>query len=140
MELAERLNRLRAHLLAEIDHRIAGRNVVFQQRQDKLAEILNEIGLKARIPKVTFCIWARIRPGYASIDHAKKLLDEAGIVVTPGAGDEKDGASQMRVSLTTCEAKPKQTRRDFSRSEQARQSQRLSRTFQVLAMTRSVGG
>jgi len=79
---------------------IAEHNAILQQRRDKLLEVLNEIGLKARIPKATFYIWAKIPQGYTSMDFTKKLLDEAGIAVTPGNGYGKEGEGYIRLSLT----------------------------------------
>ena len=78
----------------------AEHNAIFQRRRDKLVEVLNEIGLKARIPKATFYIWAKIPQEYTSIDFTKKLLDEAGIAVTPGIGYGKEGEGYIRFSLT----------------------------------------
>jgi LL-diaminopimelate aminotransferase len=79
---------------------IAERNAIFQRRRDKLVKVLNEIGLKARIPKATFYVWAKIPQGYTSMDFTKKLLDEAGIAVTPGTGYGKEGEGYIRLSLT----------------------------------------
>ncbi len=79
---------------------IAEHNAIFQRRRDKLLKVLNEIGLKARIPKATFYIWAKIPRGYTSMDFTKKLLDEAGIAVTPGIGYGKEGEGYIRLSLT----------------------------------------
>jgi LL-diaminopimelate aminotransferase len=79
---------------------IAEHNAIFQRRRDKLVKVLNEIGLKARIPKATFYIWAKIPQGYTSMDFTKKLLDEVGIAVTPGIGYGKEGEGYIRFSLT----------------------------------------
>jgi LL-diaminopimelate aminotransferase len=79
---------------------IAERNAILQQRRDKLLKVLNEIGLKARIPKATFYIWANIPQGYTSMDFTKKLLDEAAIAVTPGTGYGKEGEGYIRFSMT----------------------------------------
>jgi len=79
---------------------IAEHNTILQRRRDKLLKVLNEIGLKARIPKATFYIWAKIPQGYTSMDFTKKLLDEAGIAVTPGTGYGKEGEGYIRLSLT----------------------------------------
>jgi LL-diaminopimelate aminotransferase len=86
--------------LCSSQEHIAERNAIFQRRRDKLVKVLNEIGLKARIPKATFYIWAKVPPGYTSIDYTKKLLDEAGIAVTPGIGYGKEGDGYIRFSLT----------------------------------------
>jgi LL-diaminopimelate aminotransferase len=79
---------------------IAERNAILQQRRDKLVEVLNEIGLKARRPRATFYIWAKIPQEYTSVDFANKLLDEAKIAVTPGIGYGKEGRDYIRFSLT----------------------------------------
>ncbi len=79
---------------------IAEHNVILQRRRDKLIKVLNEIGLKARIPKAAFYIWAKVPRGYSSVDFTEKLLDEAGIAVTPGVGYGKEGEGYIRFSLT----------------------------------------
>jgi len=79
---------------------IAESNTILQRRRDKLLKALDEIGLKARIPKATFYIWAKIPQGYTSMDFTKKLLDESGIAVTPGTGYGKEGEGYIRLSLT----------------------------------------
>jgi LL-diaminopimelate aminotransferase len=79
---------------------IAERNAIFQRRRDKLVKVLNEIGLKARIPKATFYVWAKVPQGYTSVDFTKTLLDEAKIAVTPGIGYGKEGDGYIRLSLT----------------------------------------
>jgi LL-diaminopimelate aminotransferase len=79
---------------------IARHNAIFQRRRDKLVEVLNKIGVRARMPKATFYVWAKIPPGYTSIDFARKLLDEVGIAVTPGIGYGKEGEGYIRFSLT----------------------------------------
>jgi LL-diaminopimelate aminotransferase len=79
---------------------IAEHNAIFQQRRDRLMKVLNEIGLKARLPKGTFYIWAKVPEGYSSVDFTKKLLDEVGIAVTPGIGYGKEGEGYVRFSLT----------------------------------------
>jgi LL-diaminopimelate aminotransferase len=79
---------------------IAEHNAILQRRRDKLLKVINEIGLKARTPAATFYIWAKIPQEYTSIDFTKKLLDEAGIAVTPGIGYGKRGEGYIRFSLT----------------------------------------
>ncbi|MFC1927583.1 LL-diaminopimelate aminotransferase [Chloroflexota bacterium] len=79
---------------------IAEHNAILQRRRDRLVRVLNDIGLKARIPKATFYIWAEIPQGYTSMDFTKTLLDELGIAVTPGTGYGKEGEGYIRLSLT----------------------------------------
>jgi len=79
---------------------IAEHNVALQGRRDKLIGALNRIGLKAKVPKAGFYIWARVPQGYTSVDFSKKLLGEAGIAVTPGSSYGKEGEGYIRFSLT----------------------------------------
>jgi len=79
---------------------VSERNAVFQRRRDRLAKVLNDIGLKTRIPKATFYVWAKIPQGYTSIDFTRTLLDELAIAVTPGTGYGKGGEGYIRFSLT----------------------------------------
>ena len=87
---------------------IAEHNAILQQRRDKLMKVLNEIGLQARVPKATFYIWARVPRDHTSIDFTKRLLDEAGIAVTPGVGYGKEGEGYIRFSLTISDARLEQ--------------------------------
>jgi LL-diaminopimelate aminotransferase len=79
---------------------IAEHNAILQRRRDRLVNVLNEVGLKARMPRATFYIWARVPQGYTSLDFTRKLLDEVGIAVTPGPGYGKEGEGYIRFSLT----------------------------------------
>jgi LL-diaminopimelate aminotransferase len=62
---------------------------------------LDKIGLKAKPPKASLYVWARIPDGYTSLDFCSKLLDETSVVVTPGSGYGKYGEGYIRLSLTT---------------------------------------
>jgi len=79
---------------------ISEHNAILQRRRDKLIQVINQIGLRARVPKATFYIWANVPQGYTSIDFADKLLNEAGVAVTPGIGYGKEGEGYIRFSLT----------------------------------------
>ena len=79
---------------------IAERNAILQQRRDKLIRVLNEIGLKARIPEATFYVWAKVPQEYTAVGFTKKLLEEAQIAVTPGTGYGDGGEGYIRFCLT----------------------------------------
>ena len=79
---------------------IAEHNAIYQRRRDLLFQTFIEIGLKATLPRASLYIWARIPEGYTSIGFATALLDEAGVVVTPGIGYGKCGEGYIRISLT----------------------------------------
>lgn len=79
---------------------VAKNNAIYQKRRDKVIETLNKIGLKANPPKASLYVWARIPQGYTSADYATKIIDEAGVVVTPGSGYGDAGEGYIRLSLT----------------------------------------
>ncbi len=79
-------------------------NAVYQRRRDLIIDVLNNIGLEAKPPKASLYIWARVPEGYTSVDLATDLLEEIGVVVTPGVGYGKNGEDYVRLSLTIPDA------------------------------------
>jgi LL-diaminopimelate aminotransferase len=75
-------------------------NTIYKRRRDRVLQTLNQIGLKARPPSASLYIWARVPAGYTSLEFATSLLDDAGVVVTPGISYGKYGEGYIRLSLT----------------------------------------
>ena len=75
-------------------------NVIYQRRRDQMVKVLREMGLQVRPPQASLYLWARIHQGYTSMDFATRLLEEAGVVVTPGTGYGRCGEGYIRLSLT----------------------------------------
>ena len=75
-------------------------NTIYKRRRDRVLQTLNQIGLKARPPSASLYIWARVPAGYTSLEFATSLLEDAGVVVTPGIGYGKYGEGYIRLSLT----------------------------------------
>ncbi len=74
---------------------------IYHERRDILLEGLASIGWKVQKPQATFYVWAGIPEGEkSSIEVAKKLLQEKGIVVTPGVGFGRFGEGYLRFALT----------------------------------------
>ncbi len=73
---------------------------IYQERRDVLVKGLREIGLNFEKPKATFYVWCEVPEGYTSIEFTKKLLNEAGILVTPGIGFGEHGEGFVRFALT----------------------------------------
>lgn len=80
---------------------IAQHNAVYQRRRDRMVEVLRAIGLKVEPPKASLYIWAKLPDGERSIDFATRLLEDTGVVVTPGIGYGAHGEGYIRLSLTT---------------------------------------
>ncbi|MFA7562485.1 MAG: aminotransferase class I/II-fold pyridoxal phosphate-dependent enzyme, partial [Methanoculleus sp.] len=70
---------------------------IYQERRDVLVAGLTEIGLDVTAPKATFYVWA---PVDDSMAFAAKLLDETGIVATPGVGFGTNGEGFVRFAIT----------------------------------------
>lgn len=77
----------------------------FQGRRDLIIEGLQSAGIRVRKPRATFYIWAHVPKGYTSADFCEKLIEEQGIVVTPGSGFGDDGEGYFRISLTIDESR-----------------------------------
>ena len=79
---------------------IAEHNAIYQRRRDRLAAALAKIGLRVRPPRASLYLWARLPEGQTSVEFATRLLDETGVVVTPGVGYGPSGEGYVRLSLT----------------------------------------
>lgn len=79
-------------------------NAIYQRRRDLIIEVLNDIGAEAQPPKAGLYIWAKVPEGYTSIEFTSDLLDNLGIVVTPGTGYGTHGEGYIRLSLTVPDA------------------------------------
>ena len=83
---------------------IVKHNTIYQRRRDLLIEVLNDIGLDAKPPRAGLYIWAKVPDGYTSVEFTNDLLDNLGIVVTPGTGYGAYGEGYVRLSLTIPDA------------------------------------
>ncbi len=79
-------------------------NAIYQRRRDLIVEVLNNIGLEVKPPKASLYIWAKVPQGYTSVEFATTLLEEVGVVVTPGTGYGQHGEGYIRLSLTIPDA------------------------------------
>src|SRR3990172_5454761 len=73
---------------------------VYQERRDVLVEGLTRLGWNVPRPRATFYVWIPVPPGQNSTELAKRLLSEAGIVMTPGIGFGPHGEGFIRAALT----------------------------------------
>lgn len=79
---------------------MASRHEEFRRRRDALVEGLRAAGWDAVPPRATFYVWAPTPRGLPSVDVARRLLDEAGIVATPGVGFGAAGEGYVRFAVT----------------------------------------
>jgi LL-diaminopimelate aminotransferase len=91
-----------AALSPEADGEVASMVELYRRRRDLVCDALREIGVDVRPPHATIYVWAPIPGGYAnSAAYAEYVLEEAAVVVTPGAVYGPAGEGWFRISLTT---------------------------------------
>jgi LL-diaminopimelate aminotransferase len=83
---------------------IVQHNAIYQKRRDLIIDVLTDIGLEAEEPKASLYIWAKVPPGYTSLEFANNLLEQVGVLVIPGTGYGKYGEGYVRLSLTIPDA------------------------------------
>ena len=73
---------------------------VYTERRDLMVEGLRDSGYEVEPPKATFYLWVKVPDGYTSAQLATRLLEEGGLVVTPGNGFGEPGEGYFRIALT----------------------------------------
>lgn len=79
---------------------VAELNARLEKRRDMVVDAFNTLGIAIEKPKATYYIWAKVPKGYTSADFCEKIIEETGIVVTPGSGFGDDGEGYFRISIT----------------------------------------
>jgi LL-diaminopimelate aminotransferase len=72
----------------------------YQERRDLLLSGLKRLGFKIEPPKATFYVWLRTPAGFTSAKFSAALLQQTGILTTPGNGFGKSGEGYIRMTLT----------------------------------------
>jgi LL-diaminopimelate aminotransferase len=70
---------------------------IYQERRNVLIAGLQDLGFDVPVPKATFYVWLPVGDCMA---FAAKLLNKAGIVVTPGVGFGSSGEGYVRFAIT----------------------------------------
>jgi LL-diaminopimelate aminotransferase len=73
---------------------------VYRRRRDLVAEALGAIGLEVEPPRATPYFWVAVPEGYTSEAFAELVLEQAGVVVSPGPAYGPSGEGFFRISLT----------------------------------------
>lgn len=88
-------------------------NLIFEKRMEKLHQALNGIGLLTDKPKGSIFLWVKVPDGYTSSSFVNRLLEETGIIVTPGSAFGNGGEGYIRISLSVKEEKLNEVIRRF---------------------------
>jgi len=79
---------------------VAQMRKIYQERRDVMVEGLMGAGFEVRKPKATFYLWVKVPDGYTSAEITTRLIEETGVVVTPGNGFGEAGEGYFRIALT----------------------------------------
>lgn len=92
--------------------------VEYQLRRDALVEGLNRSGWNIEKPKAGMFVWAPIPEKFqsmGSIPFAMKLLEEAGVAVSPGGGFGPDGEGFLRLAIVENAQRLRQAVREIAK-------------------------
>jgi LL-diaminopimelate aminotransferase len=84
---------------------VAAMRALYRERRDVLLAALARLGLEAQPVRGTFYVWVQVPAGFTSASLTAKLLQEIGVVVTPGSGFGAAGEGYIRFSLTVATAR-----------------------------------
>ncbi|HEY9069068.1 MAG TPA: LL-diaminopimelate aminotransferase [Candidatus Ozemobacteraceae bacterium] len=86
--------------LARVDAHLERLHETYRKRRDTMVTILDECGIRYQQPRGAFYVWANCPGGITSEGFTMKLMEETGIVTTPGTGFGKYGEGYIRFALT----------------------------------------
>jgi LL-diaminopimelate aminotransferase len=73
---------------------------IYERRRDVVCDALREIAVDVRPPKGTIYVWAPVPAGHTSASYCELVLDESGVVLSPGGAYGPNGEGFFRISLT----------------------------------------
>jgi LL-diaminopimelate aminotransferase len=73
---------------------------VYKRRRDLMVKGLKDAGFQVTSPRATFYLWVKVPEGYTSAQLTARLLEDVGLVVTPGNGFGEPGEGYFRIALT----------------------------------------
>jgi LL-diaminopimelate aminotransferase len=79
---------------------LPGQIEVFRERRDAAVEGFRAAGFEVESPRATMYLWIPIPGGGSSVEFARRILQESGVVLFPGAGMGAGGEGFFRVALT----------------------------------------
>jgi LL-diaminopimelate aminotransferase len=91
-------------------------SAVYERRRDLVAEALHAIGLEVDPPKATPYFWVHVPEGHTSASFTELVLEEAGVVVSPGPSFGPSGEGFVRLSLTVADERLEEAARRIETS------------------------
>jgi LL-diaminopimelate aminotransferase len=73
---------------------------IYKERRDVAVAALARMGIACRTPKASFYLWCKVPAGQTSAAFVTKVLEQTGVVVTPGNGFGAPGEGYFRIAMT----------------------------------------
>jgi len=73
---------------------------VYKERRDVAVAALGKMGIHCRTPKASFYLWCKVPVGQTSAAFVTRVLQETGVVLTPGNGFGAPGEGYFRIAMT----------------------------------------
>jgi LL-diaminopimelate aminotransferase len=91
-----------AALSPDADAEVASMNELYLRRRDLVCDALRSIGVDVKPPRSTIYVWAPVPAGFeSSAAYCEHVIEQTGVVLTPGAVYGPAGEGWFRISLTT---------------------------------------
>jgi LL-diaminopimelate aminotransferase len=79
---------------------------VYERRRDAVVTALREAGVEVTAPRATIYVWAPVPEGFeSSAAYCEHVLEQTGVVLSPGGAYGPHGEGFFRISLTTPDAR-----------------------------------
>ena len=105
--------------LRHTDAAVEEQSLTYRRRRDVLCDGLSRLGWDVTVPRAGMFVWAKIPSRWTaqmgSIEFAMKLLEEADVAVSPGAGFGPAGEGYLRLALVENESRLRQAVRQIQR-------------------------
>jgi LL-diaminopimelate aminotransferase len=89
-----------------LDEYVRGMRDLYRRRRDLVCAALAEAGVDVTPPKGTIYVWAPVPGGFtSSAEYCEHVLEQAAVVLSPGAAYGPSGEGFFRISLTTPDAR-----------------------------------
>jgi len=78
-------------------------SAIYERRRDLVVGALRDIGVSVQAPRGTIYVWAPVPEGHSSASYCELVLEESGVVVSPGGSYGPNGEGFFRISLTVAD-------------------------------------
>jgi LL-diaminopimelate aminotransferase len=95
-----------AALSPDADAEVASMNELYVRRRDLVCDALRAAGVDVSPPRGTIYVWAPVPAGFPNSEaYCEHVLEQAAVVISPGAIYGPAGEGWFRISLTTPDAR-----------------------------------